>query len=77
MQPVARTAFRLYQTGWRVLKPLDLKYPIAFRLLAIIGEMQYDRMIRSFASLTASASSSNTEHYDDAVYHFFQDAWRT
>jgi hypothetical protein len=36
-------------------------------------QMQYRRMLRSRAKFDVSYSS--TEEYDDAVYHFFQDAW--
>src|SRR4051812_37216926 len=36
-------------------------------------QMQYRRMIRNRLKLDVAYSSS--EDYDDAVYHFFQDAW--
>ncbi len=35
--------------------------------------MQYDRMHRSRKRMAGTFSS--TEEYDDAVFHFFQDAW--
>jgi hypothetical protein len=35
--------------------------------------MQYARMQRSFAHMNGEFSSM--EEYEDAVYHFFQDAW--
>src|SRR5260370_5406663 len=35
--------------------------------------MQYDRMHRSRNRMAGTFSS--TEEYDDAVFHFFQDAW--
>jgi hypothetical protein len=35
--------------------------------------MQYARMHRSFARMKSEFSSM--EEYEDAVYHFFQDAW--